>query len=114
MKCPKCQFDNPEAMKFCGECGAKLDTICSECNFFNPPQFKFCGECGNDLSKSTEAASREPNKYETRRSEPTADETIPTFSPAEGERKHITVLFSDLSGYTTMSELMIFCEKWVD
>jgi len=22
MKCPKCQFDNPERAKFCGECGA--------------------------------------------------------------------------------------------
>ncbi|NWG01964.1 MAG: zinc-ribbon domain-containing protein [Syntrophaceae bacterium] len=22
MKCPKCQTENPEGMKFCGECGA--------------------------------------------------------------------------------------------
>jgi ribosomal protein L40E len=22
MKCPKCQTDNPESAKFCGECGA--------------------------------------------------------------------------------------------
>jgi len=24
MKCPKCQTENPENLKFCGECGAKL------------------------------------------------------------------------------------------
>ena len=50
MKCPKCQFDNPEAMKVCGECVAKLEIICSKCNFFNPPQFKFCGECRQNLT----------------------------------------------------------------
>ena len=49
MKCPKCQAENPEGMKFCGECGAKLERICPNCNFPNPPQFKFCGECGHQL-----------------------------------------------------------------
>jgi len=24
MKCPKCEFDNSEGIKFCGECGYKL------------------------------------------------------------------------------------------
>jgi len=31
-------------------------------------------------------------------------ETEKPAPEAEGERKHVTVLFSDLSGYTTMSE----------
>ena len=52
MKCPKCQFDNPEGAKFCNECGHKF---------------------GEDLA-------------------------------IEGERKQVTVLVSDLSGYTAMSE----------
>ena len=25
MKCPKCNSDNPDTLKFCGECGTKLD-----------------------------------------------------------------------------------------
>ena len=29
MKCPKCQFENPESVKFCGECGHNL-TLLSE------------------------------------------------------------------------------------
>ncbi len=49
MKCPKCQFENPDGLKFCGECGNKLEKICPDCNFPNPPQFKFCGECGSEL-----------------------------------------------------------------
>ncbi len=84
MKCPKCQFENPEGMKFCGACGTNLERICSKCKFSNPPQFKFCGECGQEL----EEVAVEEEKV----------------SEAEGERKHVTVLFSDLSGYTAMSE----------
>ncbi|MEJ2588793.1 MAG: zinc ribbon domain-containing protein, partial [Deltaproteobacteria bacterium] len=33
MKCSKCQFENPEGMKFCGECGARLEEICPGCGF---------------------------------------------------------------------------------
>jgi len=54
MKCSKCKFDNPNGMKFCGECGTKLEKICPKCNFSNPPEFKFCGECGHDLRKPQE------------------------------------------------------------
>jgi class 3 adenylate cyclase/tetratricopeptide (TPR) repeat protein len=84
MKCPKCPFENPEGLKFCGQCGAELQRICPNCNFSNPPQFRFCGECGHKLEK---------------------EEAIERIEPSiEGERKQVTVLFSDLSGYTAMSE----------
>jgi class 3 adenylate cyclase/tetratricopeptide (TPR) repeat protein len=83
MKCPKCQFDNPEGINFCGKCGGKLERICPSCNFANPPEFRFCGKCGRKLEEAV----------------------IGRIEPQiEGERKQITVLFSDLSGYTAMSE----------
>ncbi len=83
MKCPKCQIDNPDGIKFCGQCGTELKKICPNCHFANPPQFKFCGECGHQLEEAV-----------TRKIAPSI----------EGERKQVTVLFSDLSGYTTISE----------
>jgi membrane protease subunit (stomatin/prohibitin family) len=49
MKCPKCQAENPEARKFCKECGAKLILVCPDCHFENLPTDKFCGECGQKL-----------------------------------------------------------------
>ena len=52
MKCPQCAFENPEGLKFCGECGSQLERICSQCQAVNPPQFKFCGECGAALIPS--------------------------------------------------------------
>ena len=84
MKCPKCQFENAEGLKFCGECGAKLERVCPKCSSPNPPQFKFCGECGQDLGEGAQKEKILPER--------------------EGERKYVTVMFSDLSGYTAMSE----------
>ena len=84
MKCPQCQLENPETRKFCRECGARLLLICSQCGSENPPGDKFCGECGQRLEEIGE-----PEK------------TVPE---TEGERKYVTVLFSDLSAYTAMSE----------
>jgi len=84
MKCPKCQVENAEGLKFCGECGAKLERVCPKCNSPNPSQFKFCGECGQELGEGAQKEKIPP--------EP------------EGERKFVTAMFSDLSGYTSMSE----------
>ncbi|MDZ7700296.1 MAG: adenylate/guanylate cyclase domain-containing protein [Deltaproteobacteria bacterium] len=84
MKCAECQFENPEGVKFCGHCGNKLEKTCPECGFSNPPQFKFCGQCGGSLVVST----------------PTNE----LISENGGERKYVTALFSDLSGYTAMTE----------
>jgi len=104
MKCQKCGSNNREGVKFCEECGAKLELECPACKAKLPIGKKFCGECGYDLSKSTETAAFKENEQDTRISDSPLEETIATRIPAEGERKHVTVLFSDLTGYTTMSE----------
>jgi len=49
MKCPKCQFEIPEGLTFCGRCGAKLEKVCPKCNFVNPFDYSYCGKCGHDL-----------------------------------------------------------------
>src|SRR6266478_6221682 len=41
----KCGFENPEGMRFCGQCTAPLALVCPKCHFQNPPGFKFCGQC---------------------------------------------------------------------
>jgi class 3 adenylate cyclase/tetratricopeptide (TPR) repeat protein len=84
MKCPKCQAENPDTQKFCGQCGAKLEKVCPNCGEGNPPEYGFCGECGHNLTETAETEKK-----------------LPTV---DSERKHITVLFSDLSGYTSMNE----------
>jgi len=84
MKCPFCQIENPEGTKFCGECGSRLALICPKCGKVNPPTNNFCGGCGSPLAEKGEAEWAKP--------------------AMEAERKQVTVLFSDLSGYTAMTE----------
>lgn len=50
MRCPHCQHDNPAAVKFCGECGTRLEFACPACGAANPPENKFCGQCGASLT----------------------------------------------------------------
>lgn len=84
MKCPKCQTENPQKNRFCRECGAELLLGCLQCGAEVLAHDRFCGKCGNKLDKVLETEQKVPK--------------------TEGERKHVTVLFSDLSGYTAMSE----------
>jgi class 3 adenylate cyclase/tetratricopeptide (TPR) repeat protein len=84
MKRSACGHENPEGRKFCAECGAELAAVCPKCDFANPRGFKFCGHCGQTLERQ-----------ETGKPEKLA---------VEGERKHVTALFSDLSGYTALCE----------
>jgi class 3 adenylate cyclase/tetratricopeptide (TPR) repeat protein len=84
MECPRCQFENEEGSKFCLECGERLEHQCPQCGKTLPLSAKFCSECGQRLWEIPEQEKR--------------------LSEGESERKHVTVLFSDLSGYTAMSE----------
>jgi class 3 adenylate cyclase/tetratricopeptide (TPR) repeat protein len=86
MKCPQCQFANRTGARFCLECGQRLEVVCPQCGKTLPPVAKFCDGCGQSLSAS---ASVVPHA------------SVPS---TDGERKQITVLFSDLSGYTAMAE----------
>lgn len=58
--CPQCGHENPEGVKFCQECGAKLGvkgTSCPSCGAQNPSGVKFCQECGAKLECAVPAAS---------------------------------------------------------
>lgn len=48
--CPYCGKEVPDGMKFCGNCGKPLGKIkCPSCGHENEPGTKFCGNCGNKL-----------------------------------------------------------------
>ncbi|MFC1880444.1 adenylate/guanylate cyclase domain-containing protein [Thermodesulfobacteriota bacterium] len=103
MQCPECQFENLKGSKFCGGCGQKFDLTCSECGANNPAGNKFCNECGSDLKPVKEVSDQITETISPPVSP--SKETIDTDTPSTtGERKHVTVLFSDLTGYTAMSE----------
>lgn len=57
--CPQCGHENPEGVKFCQECGAKLggQNLCPSCGAANPPGVKFCQECGTKLAEAAAPAA---------------------------------------------------------
>jgi hypothetical protein len=103
MQCLKCQFENPTGINFCGECGAKLERVCPGCNSPNPLNFKFCGECGHNLIPVKEI-SEQKSEAKNLKPRPSAKKSFSDVALLGGERKHVTVLFSDFTGYTAMSE----------
>jgi class 3 adenylate cyclase/tetratricopeptide (TPR) repeat protein len=84
MKCPKCQFLNRETAKFCLQCGEKLEFACPRCAKILPSVAKFCDECGEQFETKGEVGKPK--------------------AIIEDERKQLTVLFSDLTGYTSILE----------
>jgi hypothetical protein len=51
MKCPQCQFENPEDANFCLECGQKFEQKCLQCEKSLPVGAKSCNMCGHQLSE---------------------------------------------------------------
>jgi class 3 adenylate cyclase/tetratricopeptide (TPR) repeat protein len=110
MQCPKCQFENPEGMKFCVECGNKLEAICRKCGFSNSPSFKFCGECGRNLTISSEPLPKELSfdeklgKIQKYLPKGLTEKILAQRDRIEGERKHVSVMFCDMEGFTKLAE----------
>jgi class 3 adenylate cyclase/tetratricopeptide (TPR) repeat protein len=110
MKCRNCQTENPEGMKFCVECGKKLERICSKCGFSNSPTFKFCGECGYDLALSSKLIPKELSfdeklaKMQRYLPQDLTKKILAQKDKIEGERKQVTVMFCDMEGFTTLAE----------
>jgi class 3 adenylate cyclase/tetratricopeptide (TPR) repeat protein len=103
MKCPECQFDNREGAKFCSECGHKFELSCPECGTSIRASSKFCDECGCTLEPPLETFD-DVSDIESLPAKPATKINTEDVAPLVGERKHVTVLFSDLTGYTAMSE----------
>ncbi len=110
MKCPKCQFENPEGMKFCGDCGVRLEKTCPKCNSSNPPGFKFCGECGHNFTIPSESPPNDLSfdekidKIQRYLPKGLTEKILGQRDKIEGERKQVTVMFCDMEGFTPLVE----------
>ena len=99
MKCPKCQFDNPEDAIFCNGCGKKLELECPECRKVNPPGSSFCNKCGHDLRLPSEPAPKDLSfdekidKIQKYLPKGLTDKILSQRDKIEGERKQVTATF---------------------
>jgi class 3 adenylate cyclase/tetratricopeptide (TPR) repeat protein/energy-coupling factor transporter ATP-binding protein EcfA2 len=104
MRCPKCQFENPDGSSFCLECGSTLESPCPRCGNALPASAKFFNKCGHVLRGPVETAPIDFNQPQSYTPKHLADKILKERSAIEGERKLVTVLFADVAGYTSMSE----------
>jgi len=97
--CPGCGRENPTDASFCAGCGAALARACAACGRSHEADARFCNGCGKPLAGGVAAsaprAERSPRSYTPKH---LADKILQSRSALEGERKQVTVLFTDLKG----------------
>jgi len=110
MQCPKCQFESPEGSTFCGDCGAPLELSCPSCGSNPPPGFKFCNNCGHDLRIPSEelpkdiSFNKKIEKIQKYLPKGLSEKILSQKDRIEGERRHVTVMFCDMEGFTQLTE----------
>src|SRR5437763_3822235 len=83
MHCEACNADNGPSARFCFNCGAELGGNCRHCGAELPPHAHFCSSCGQAALASGVTAGK---------------------ALAISERKQVTVLFADFSGFTAYAD----------
>ena len=84
------------------KCGASVTLVCTRCGTELPDGAAFCFSCGHALG--TSAAAAPPVTPATYTPKHLAEKILVSRSAMEGERKLVTVLFVDVSGFTSLSE----------
>jgi adenylate cyclase len=97
--CSGCGGDVPAASSFCPRCGRRQTRACPACGFACEADFAFCPRCGTPRPAASAA-------IEAAASPPTAaiDAAAPEASVPEADRRQVTVVFADLTGFTALAE----------
>jgi len=110
MNCVGCGFLIQAEFGFCPKCGARQPARCAGCGYACPPYFAFCPKCGQKQSATPQPVEAPPNapspsaSPEPFRAAPVASAPTTLAPTSEADRRTVTVLFADLSGFTTLSE----------
>ena len=104
MNCPRCQCENPADAKFCLECGQRFAMQCASCGTELPVGSKFCKECGQPVAAAAATPATRFPSPESYTPKHLAEKILTSKAALEGKRKQVTVLFVDVSGFTSISE----------
>lgn len=106
MACSGCGYALSPEFIFCPRCGRRRPAVCPACGSPCEPEFAFCPRCGaprqGDARAETGIASvsapASPHFGLAR------GRLAPSPANADADRRHVTVLFADVSGFTALSE----------
>jgi adenylate cyclase len=87
MTCAGCGAEATADFAFCPRCGRRLPRVCTGCGFACETDFAFCPRCGKALGQGPAAVTEKP-----------------AARGPEADRRQVTVLFADLSGFTALAE----------
>ena len=126
MKCPKCNAEVADHVKFCGKCGSKIEAppvveteipkkYCPQCGKEVSSDAGFCKECGKNLAvqqPEVEVPKVEPPTVEAvKEVEPSPAEPVtpPVVAPIEETPKPSTKFFSKRNIIIAAVALVIIC-----
>src|SRR5262245_11336156 len=101
MECPSCRATNLAQARFCMRCGIALPRACAKCGTGLPAEAQFCFACGQAVGDRGAGALSSPAAYTPKH---LAERILTSRTALEGERKQVTVLFVDVSGFTSLAE----------
>ena len=116
MNCGSCGFEVQSGFAFCPKCGTRQPIVCTSCSYPCAPDFAFCPKCGAEVAGAPKPIARPAAPPPApavaagpaKSSVVAGDESGRTLQPAgpetEADRRTVTVLFADLSGFTSLSE----------
>ncbi len=101
MKCPECEYENRDKAESCEGCGIEIKRICWSCGKTNAIRSIYCDKCGTLLIQDVQTGNE---RNESSENYPHTSEVLIVYKSKKGERKFVSVLFSDLSDYTSVSK----------
>jgi len=91
--CVACGGNVPPASSFCPGCGRRQAGACAACGFDCEPTFAFCPRCGAGRGAGGAAPVAAP-----------APQAPTDPADHEADRRSVTVVFADLTGFTALAE----------
>jgi len=98
-------MEAPSDAELCPDCELSLLVPCPQCRTSNSAGNRFCKKCGHAMGSARSSAESDrfaaPNAYTPQH---LAEKILTSRAALQGERKLVTVLFVDVSGFTALSE----------
>ncbi len=103
--CADCSHENPSDAEYCQKCGQPLMRDCATCGTSNTNDALFCKHCGTILDDVSDPGSESKLRSLQETAPHALREKIKTAqTEIEGERKPVTILFTDIVGSTAIAE----------